>query len=52
MIDPTYGVQALAWAVVWGTAGLTGREYLARKESERTQSHLPAKRVPAGKSGQ
>jgi hypothetical protein len=34
MIGPEYGVQALAWAVVWAAGGLTVRQWLARKDAE------------------
>lgn len=35
MTEPTYVVQAAAWALVWAGVGLTTRDLLARADTRR-----------------
>jgi hypothetical protein len=40
MTDPTYAVQAVAWAMVWAAGGLTARDLLARAETKRRREQV------------
>lgn len=47
--DPTYAADAIAWALVWGAAGLVGRELLAKADRRRRHEQATGTARKAGR---